>query len=151
LLRGAGYVGFQAVKELRKHKIPCVVLDNLSRGHAQLVMDTDLVVGDIADATIVPRVREDYGVTAVMHFAAYAYVGESVRDPAIYYQNNVAGTIHLLNCMVRAGVKMMVFSSTCATYGLPEAIPMTEDHPQPASDEPVWGKQAHGRADPAGF
>jgi UDP-glucose 4-epimerase len=93
-------------------------------------MDTDLVVGDIADATIVPRVLEDYGVTAVMHFAAYAYVGESVRDPAIYYQNNVAGTIHLLTCMVRAGVKMMVFSSTCATYGLPEAIPITEDHPQ---------------------
>jgi len=127
---GAGYVGSHAVKELRANGIPCIVLDNLCRGHRELVVDAELIVGDIADTTLVQRILAEYRVTAVMHFAAYAYVGESVRDPASYYLNNVAATIRLLSCLANAGVKMMVFSSTCATYGDPEAVPMTEDHPQ---------------------
>src|SRR5215470_8913137 len=127
---GAGYVGSHALKELRANGIPCVVLDNLSRGHRDLALDAELIVGDVADTALVSRILGDYSVSAVMHFAAYAYVGESVHDPARYYHNNVAATINLLNCLARAGVKTMVFSSTCATYGLPETIPMSEEHPQ---------------------
>jgi UDP-glucose 4-epimerase len=127
---GAGYVGSHVVKELRTNGIPCVVLDNLSRGHRELVVDAELIVGDVADATLVSRVLADYRIGAVMHFAAYAYVGESMRDPTSYYENNVAATLNLLKCMVQTGVKMFVFSSTCATYGLPMATPMIEDHPQ---------------------
>jgi UDP-glucose 4-epimerase len=91
---GAGYVGCHAVKELRANGIPCVVLDNLSRGHRELVVDAELIVGDVADSKLVPRILADFGITALMQFAAYAYVGESMRDPAGYYQNNVAATIH---------------------------------------------------------
>ena len=127
---GAGYVGSHAVKQLRNNGVPCIVLDNLSRGHAELVVDAKLIVGDIGDATLVRRILDEYGVTTVMHFAAFAYVGESVANPGQYYQNNVAGTISLLNGMVQAGVRSIVFSSTCATYGLPETTPITETHPQ---------------------
>jgi UDP-glucose 4-epimerase len=127
---GAGYVGSHVLKELRAGGIPCVVLDNLSRGHRDMVLDADLVVGDVGDTALVQRTIRDYRVTAVMHFAAYAYVGESAADPLRYYTNNVAATIGLLNAMVEGGVGTIVFSSTCATYGVPEAIPITEDHPQ---------------------
>lgn len=127
---GAGYVGSHALKELQGIGVPCVVLDNLDRGHRELACEAELIVGDIADGSLVRQILDGYGVTAVIHFAAYAYVGESVKHPDKYYQNNVASTINLLNCVVQAGVKMIVFSSTCATYGLPEAIPMTEEHPQ---------------------
>jgi UDP-glucose 4-epimerase len=104
--------------------------DSLVSGHRTLVGDADLVVGDIADAALVRRTIEDYSVDAVMHFAAFAYVGESVAHPGLYYRNNVAATVHLLNAVVEAGVRRIVFSSTCATYGMPVATPMTEDHPQ---------------------
>jgi len=127
---GAGYVGSHAVKELRANGIRCVVLDNLCRGHRELVLDADLVVGDVGDTDLVLRVLTEYHVEAVMHFAAYAYVGESMHEPGMYYENNVAGSIRLLRSMARAGVKSVVFSSTCATYGLPQSMPMTEDHPQ---------------------
>jgi UDP-glucose 4-epimerase len=127
---GAGYVGSHALRELEASGIPFVVLDNLSRGHREMVLGGELIVGEIADSALVRRILEDYGINAVMHFAAYAYVGESMRYPDRYYENNVASTIRLLNCLVQAGVKMVVFSSTCATYGLPEATPMTEEHPQ---------------------
>jgi UDP-glucose 4-epimerase len=127
---GAGYVGSHVVKELRGIGIPCVVLDNLVHGRRELVPDTDLIVGDIADSVLVRQILEDYRVDAVMHFAAYAYVGESVEHPAKYYRNNVAATINLLTTMIHAGVKSVVFSSTCATYGLPETVPITEEHPQ---------------------
>jgi UDP-glucose 4-epimerase len=110
--------------------MPCVVLDNLERGHRELVLDAELVVGDIADVALVRKILGEHRVHAVMHFAANAYVGESVGDPARYYRNNVAATITLLQCMVEMGVRAFVFSSTCATYGLPESTPMTEDHPQ---------------------
>ena len=127
---GAGYVGSHAVRELRAAGIPCVVLDNLSRGHREMVADVDLIVGDIGDAALVGRTIRDYGVTAVMHFAAYAYVGESVAEPLTYYGNNVAATVRLLGAMVEHDVKTFVFSSTCATYGVPETTPITETHPQ---------------------
>src|SRR5262245_11334173 len=127
---GAGYVGSHALRELQATGIPFVVLDNLERGHRELVLGAELIVGSTADGALVRRILYDYGISAVMHFAAYAYVGESTSHPDKYYQNNVASTINLLNCMVQAGVKMFVFSSTCSTYGLPETIPMTEDHPQ---------------------
>jgi UDP-glucose 4-epimerase len=127
---GAGYVGSHAVKALRERGIPCVILDDLSRGNRQLARGTELVVGNVGDRTLVARVLADRKITAVMHFAAYAYVGESTGNPALYYANNVAATLSLLDCMRAAGVGMFVFSSTCATYGMPESTPIAEDHPQ---------------------
>ena len=127
---GAGYVGSHAVQELRANGIPCVVLDNLCRGHRELVLDAPFFVGDVGDTALVRRIIEEHAVTAVMHFAAYAYVGESVGQPQRYYGNNVGATLRLLECMIEAGVRMLVFSSTCATYGLPEFTPITEEHPQ---------------------
>ncbi|HKR37542.1 MAG TPA: UDP-glucose 4-epimerase GalE [Steroidobacteraceae bacterium] len=127
---GAGYVGSHALQLLRDSGIRCVVLDNLSRGHRELAGDAPLVVGDIADPDVVTRVLREHDVDAVMHFAAYAYVGESVQQPDIYYRNNVAGTLNLLECLVRHGVRRFVFSSTCATYGLPQTTPIEETHPQ---------------------
>ncbi len=127
---GAGYVGSHAVKELRAAGIACVVLDNLSRGRRELALDAPLVVGDVGDSAVVTEVLRAHNIDAVMHFAAYAYVGESMNRPSLYYRNNVAATLNLLECMRAANVRMLVFSSTCATYGLPVAIPMTEDHPQ---------------------
>lgn len=127
---GAGYVGSHAVQELRRAGVPCVVLDNLGRGYRQLVRDCELIVGDIGDSDLVSRVLRERRIHAVMHFAAFAYVGESVTKPGLYFRNNVAATLNLLECMVRAGVGQLVFSSTCATYGMPEAIPMPETHPQ---------------------
>jgi UDP-glucose 4-epimerase len=127
---GAGYVGSHVVKELRAVDIPCVVLDNLARGHRALVADADVIVGDIGDAALVRRIVREYGVGAVMHFAAYAYVGESVAEPLTYYENNVAATVRLLRALLESDVRMLVFSSSCATYGLPEVTPITEEHPQ---------------------
>jgi UDP-glucose 4-epimerase len=127
---GAGYVGSHALGVLRSKGYECIVLDNLSRGHRELAQDARLIVGDIGDRELVARLLRDANVTAVMHFAAYAYVGESVSKPLDYYRNNVAQTLALLECMVEAGVKKFVFSSTCATYGVPQVVPITEEHPQ---------------------
>lgn len=127
---GAGYVGSHTLMELRRAGVECVVLDNLVRGHRELVGDAELVVGDIGDASTVKALLREHAVDVVLHFAAYAYVGESVSDPLRYYRNNVGGTIELLSAMVEAGVRQIVFSSTCATYGVPREIPIAEDHPQ---------------------
>jgi UDP-glucose 4-epimerase len=127
---GAGYVGSHALKEMRAAGVECVVLDNLSRGRRELALDAPFVQGDVGDAALVRRVLREHSIDAVMHFAAYAYVGESVGQPALYYRNNVGATLVLIECMREAGVKFFVFSSTCATYGLPESIPMAEEHPQ---------------------
>jgi UDP-glucose 4-epimerase len=127
---GAGYVGSHVVHELQALGIPCVVVDSLVRGHRELVPNADVIVGDTRDAALMRRVIRDYRVDAVMHFAAYAYVGESVAEPLTYYDNNVTATVSLLKTMVESDVKMMVFSSTCATYGLPETTPIHENHPQ---------------------
>lgn len=129
---GAGYIGTHAVLALKSAGYDVIVLDNLSYGHPELVKDVlkaELVVGDISDRPLLDQLLTTRPIAAVMHFAAFIAVGESVSDPAIYYRNNVAGTLTLLEAMVAAGIKKFVFSSTCAIYGMPQAIPMTEDHP----------------------
>ena len=127
---GAGYVGSHTVLQLEREGFDFVVLDNLSRGHAEFVPKDSLVVGDIADRRLVREVIEEYSVTEVLHFAAFAYVGESVTNPRMYYENNVSSTLALLGEVVDAGVGSFVFSSTCATYGEPREVPISENHVQ---------------------
>ncbi len=130
---GAGYIGSHAVMSLQQAGYSVIILDNLIYGHedlAKTVLKTPLIVGDTNDRALLDRLFSEHDIAAVMHFAAYAYVGESVTDPAKYYRNNVTGTLTLLEAMVAANVKKFVFSSTCATYGVPKSIPLVEDHPQ---------------------
>ncbi|NEO61809.1 MAG: UDP-glucose 4-epimerase GalE [Moorea sp. SIO4G2] len=130
---GAGYIGSHAVLALLGAGYNVVVLDNLVYGHRDIVEDVlkvKLVVGDTNDRVLLDNLFSDYDISAVMHFAAYAYVGESVTDPAKYYRNNVTGTLTLLEAMVAASINKLVFSSTCATYGVPKTVPIPEDHPQ---------------------
>ena len=130
---GAGYIGSHAVLALQQAGYNVIVLDNLSYGHRELVEDglqAKLIVGDIADRTLLKQIFLDNSIAAVMHFAAFIAVGESVSEPWKYYENNVAGTLTLLEEMVAADVKQFVFSSTCALYGVPKFTPITEDHPQ---------------------
>ncbi|TWU15153.1 UDP-glucose 4-epimerase GalE [Allorhodopirellula heiligendammensis] len=127
---GAGYIGSHAVARLiaAGHKV--VVLDNLSRGHAAAVPDGALIRGDLNDTDFVENTLRDHSIDVVMHFAAFAEVGESVKDPAAYYQNNVVAALSLLEAMRRADVKKIVFSSTTATYGQPDTVPIAESTPQ---------------------
>ena len=130
---GAGYIGSHVVKALQQKGYGVLVLDNLVYGHRNIVEDVlkaKLIVGDISDRILLDRIFESHNIAAVMHFAAYAYVGESVKDPVKYYRNNVSGTVNLLEAMVEADVKNFVFSSTCATYGVPETVPIAETLPQ---------------------
>ena len=127
---GAGYIGSHACKALAQAGYTPVAYDNLVYGHEESVRWGPLEVGDIADRARLDAVIAHYNPQAVMHFAAYAYVGESVQDPAKYYRNNVAGTLTLLEALVQHGVQRIVFSSTCATYGVPERTPIDEAHPQ---------------------
>ncbi|CBN58368.1 MULTISPECIES: UDP-glucose 4-epimerase GalE [Kamptonema] len=130
---GAGYIGSHAVLALKLAGYDLVILDNLVYGHQELVekvLQVKLIVGDTNDRSLLDRLFATHNITAVMHFSAYAYVGESVTDPAKYYRNNVVGTLTLLEAMLAAGVNKFVFSSTCATYGVPNKVPLTEDHPQ---------------------
>jgi UDP-arabinose 4-epimerase len=126
----AGYVGSHAASALKAAGLIPVTLDNLSRGHRELVRFGPLEVGDILDGDRVLDVIDRYQPRAVMHFAALAYVGESVEQPERYYHNNFAGALSLLGAMRRRGLSRFIFSSTCATYGVPERQPMTEDLPQ---------------------
>lgn len=127
---GAGYIGSHTCKALALAGYLPVVYDNLVYGHEWAVKWGPLEVGDIADRRRLDEVFAKHHPSAVMHFAAYAYVGESVEKPLKYYRNNVAGTLTLLEAMHSHGVKQMVFSSTCATYGVPQEVPITEDHQQ---------------------
>jgi UDP-arabinose 4-epimerase len=127
---GAGYVGSHACKALARAGYCPVVYDNLSRGRRGAVRWGPLVEGDIADAARLRAALAEYRVAAVMHFAAYAYVGESMADPALYYRNNLCGTLALLEAMRGEGVDAIVFSSTCATYGTPQTVPIAETAPQ---------------------
>ncbi|MEM9218811.1 MAG: UDP-glucose 4-epimerase GalE [Cyanobacteria bacterium P01_F01_bin.150] len=130
---GAGYIGTHAVFALQKAGYSVIILDNLVYGHKDLVdtvLKTSLIIGDTNDRELLDDIFSTYKIDAVMHFAAYAYVGESVNDPGKYYRNNVTGTLTLLDAMVDAGIKKFVFSSTCATYGVPKAVPLVEEHPQ---------------------
>lgn len=127
---GAGYIGSHTVKLLLQRGHWPVTFDNLSRGYPHAVLDGDLVEGSLHDTAHLEATLRTYAIDAVIHFAAFAYVGESVRDPLSYYHNNVAGTISLLRAMHTVGVRHLVYSSTCATYGLPQQTYLTEDHPQ---------------------
>jgi UDP-glucose-4-epimerase GalE len=127
---GAGYVGSHACKALAAAGYTPVVYDNLGRGHRELVRWGPLEVGDLRDGAQLDEVFARHRPQAVMHFAAFAYVGESVQNPALYYRNNVGGTLELLEAMRRAGVGALVFSSTCATYGVPERMPISEEAEQ---------------------
>ena len=130
---GAGYIGSHAVLALEKAGYQVVILDSLIYGHEDLVKQTlqaKLVVGDITDRALLDQLFATYNFAAVMHFAAYIAVGESVTDPAKYYHNNVVGALTLLEAMLAASVKRFVFSSTCAIYGPPKTVPIPEDHAQ---------------------
>jgi UDP-glucose-4-epimerase GalE len=127
---GAGYIGSHAAKLLHQRGYHPVVLDNLVYGHRWAARWGTFVEADLNDRETVREVLLAHRIRAVMHFAAYTYVGESVRDPAKYYRNNVANTLTLLETMAEVESEHFIFSSTCATYGEPLEIPITEDHPQ---------------------
>lgn len=127
---GAGYIGSHACKALANAGHTPIVYDNLSTGHRRSVKWGPLEVGDIRDAARLDRVLAVHRPQAVMHFAALAYVGESMRQPGKYYDVNVGGTLSLITAMLRRDVRAMVFSSSCATYGVPDQLPITEDTPQ---------------------
>jgi UDP-glucose 4-epimerase len=127
---GAGYIGSHIVNDLRKNNYNTIVYDNLSEGHREAVTRDNFYLGDINDSDALNDVFEKSNIDAVMHFAAYAYVGESVTHPEKYYKNNVAATINLLASMRKYNVKRIIFSSTCATYGIPVYTPIDEAHPQ---------------------
>ena len=127
---GAGYVGAHAARLLDRAGHDVWIYDNLSRGHRSAALPGRLVEGELADQARVEQLLRDQRVEAVMHFAAFALVGESVSDPAIYYQNNVVATVKLLEAVRAAGIGRFVFSSTTATYGAPSRMPISEDEPQ---------------------
>lgn len=130
---GAGYIGSHAVHALQQAGYEVIILDNLVYGHEDIVRDvlkTELIAGSTLDKALLSDIFSQRSIDAVMHFSAYAYVGESVSNPQKYYENNVVGTLTLLDAMVAAGVKAFVFSSTCATYGVPQELPIPETHPQ---------------------
>jgi len=127
---GAGYIGSHVAKLLARKRYHPVVLDNLVYGHRWAAKWGTFVEADLADQEAVRAVLLEHRIRAVMHFAAYAYVGESVRVPAKYYRNNVANTIALLEVMAEVQSEHFIFSSTCATYGEPKQVPIPEDHPQ---------------------
>lgn len=124
---GAGYIGSHTCKMLYDNGFNPIVLDNLIYGHEKFVKWGPLVKGDILNHRLLEDVFQTYQPSAVMHFAAFAYVGESVKDPGKYYSNNVAGTIALLEAMRRNDCRHFAFPSTCATYGVPKSVPITED------------------------
>lgn len=127
---GAGYIGSHACKALAANGFQPVVYDSLVRGHRSLVKWGDLIVGDLHDREALAKVFRQYEPQGVLHFAAYAYVGESVEHPQKYFHNNVGGSLQLLRVMLEHGIPPIVFSSTCATYGVPLSLPITESSEQ---------------------
>lgn len=127
---GAGYVGSHCCKAFAEAGWEVVVYDNLSRGWRDLVQWGAMIRGDILDRDALDRAMRDVNPAAVAHFAALSYVGESLKRPDMYYRNNVTGTMNILDVMSADGVKNIVFSSTCATYGEPQYLPIDENHPQ---------------------
>jgi UDP-arabinose 4-epimerase len=127
---GAGYIGSHSCKALAAVGYTPIVYDNLVNGHREAVRWGPFVEGDLADLPRLVATMRDFRVSAIMHFAAYAYVGESVRDPRKYFHNNVVSALSLLDAMREVGVSRIVFSSTCATYGIPDIVPITEAAPQ---------------------
>jgi UDP-glucose 4-epimerase len=123
---GAGYIGSHTVRVLRSLDHRVVVIDTLERGHEAALLDAPFVRGDIADEVLVERVMREHGVTDIVHFAAYKSAGESMHMPGMYWQNNVQGTVHLLEAAVRCGVSRIVFSASAAVYGNPASVPVDE-------------------------
>jgi UDP-glucose 4-epimerase len=138
---GAGYIGSVMVQLLRARGERVVVLDSLSRGHRDAVPpEVPFYEGAIGDGGLVARIAHENDLDSCIHFAALAYVGESVTEPALYFENNVAQGIALLDALLKAEVRRIVFSSTCATYGEPQQIPISEDHPQRPTNPYGWSK-----------
>ena len=152
---GAGYIGSHTVKALKAAGMQPVIFDNFSTGHRSFVRSTPAFEGDLCRPADLERAFSEYSITGVLHFAGRALVGESVEHPELYYETNVVGGLNLLNAMHAAGVKYLIFSSTCATYGVPRHVPIDEDHPQnpinPYGDSKLafehamrWFHEAHG-------
>lgn len=123
---GAGYIGSHTVKELIKKGYETIVYDNLSEGHREAVGNAELIAGDLSDTILLSKTFETHKIDAVIHFASSCYVGESMQRPDKYYKNNIINGYNLLECMREHSVKNIIFSSSCATYGIPDAIPITE-------------------------
>lgn len=130
IIGGAGYIGAHMVKQLAGAGHHVVVLDNLSTGVRELAVHGELVIGDLADTALLEQLFTQYDFNGVMHFAACSLVGESVENPGKYYRNNVSNTLNLLDVMIRHQVMNFIFSSTAATFGEPEYVPIDEAHPQ---------------------
>lgn len=137
---GAGYIGSHTCKQLKAAGYTPVTFDNMVYGHEWAVKWGPLVKGDIQDRAALDAAFAKYAPAAVIHFAAYTYVGESVEDPGKYYRNNVYGTVNLLEAMRDHNCGNIIFSSTCATYGVPETMPMTEQLPQRPINPYGWTK-----------
>ena len=138
---GAGYIGSVTAELLLKRGERVVILDNLDRGHRRAIPDGAIFYeGNVGDRRLTSRIAQEHEIEACIHFAALAYVGESVSEPARYFQNNIEQGFALLDSLVTAGVHRMVFSSTCATYGEPQQVPISEDHPQNPTNPYGWTK-----------
>jgi UDP-glucose 4-epimerase len=138
---GAGYIGSVTTELLRARGEQVIVLDNLSRGYRVAVAtEVPFYEGNVGDRELVTRIVSEHDIDACVHFAAFAYVGESVIQPAVYYENNVEQGVRLLGALVGAGVRRVVFSSTCATYGEPQRIPIDETHQQLPTNPYGWSK-----------
>jgi UDP-glucose-4-epimerase GalE len=127
---GAGYIGSSTARLVQNSGHNPIIYDNLSTGHRWAAESRLLIEADLKDQAAIHQALEQHGIEAVIHFAAHAYVGESVAHPRKYFRNNVAHTLNLLDAMLDVGVKHIVFSSTCATYGVPQTLPISEQHPQ---------------------
>jgi UDP-glucose 4-epimerase len=138
---GAGYIGSVTAEMLRERGEGVIILDNLDRGDRRVIpADVPFYEGNIGDRDLLTRIAREHDLESCIHFAALAYVGESVDDPARYFNNNVAQGIALLDGLLKTGVRRVVFSSTCATYGEPEKVPISEDHPQHPTNPYGWSK-----------
>jgi UDP-glucose 4-epimerase len=127
---GAGYIGSHTVRALQNSGVEAVIFDDFSTGHRDFVGDTPLVEGDVCNPSDLERAFRTYPIEGVLHFAGKALVPESHQNPELYYRTNVSGGVNLLNAMKNANVSRIIFSSTCATYGIPEKTPITEETPQ---------------------
>ncbi len=138
---GAGYIGSVTVELLQAGGEHVVILDDLARGHSQSIpADVPFYQGNIGDGELIARIASDHDLESCIHFAALAYVGESVTEPSRYFDNNVRQGVVLLDSLLKAGVRRLVFSSTCATYGEPVQIPISETHPQQPTNPYGWSK-----------
>lgn len=127
---GAGYIGSHTVRALQRAGYEPLIFDDLSTGHRDFVVETALIEGDLRRRDDIRQVFDRFPVEGVIHFASKALVGESALDPGLYYENNVVGGLHLLEAMAHAGVDSLIFSSSCATYGVPDSGMIREEHPQ---------------------